>query len=55
MSKAEIILILLGIAGAYISLGIFALRNPGPDPQQCPKDCPVCRGEYDTTNTSKKG
>lgn len=47
--------ILFGILGAaYLALGVLALRGPhDPDPLDCPRDCPVCRGEYDTTEERK--
>jgi hypothetical protein len=35
-------LCLVGIALAYVALGIFALRNPGPDPEDCGPDCEFC-------------
>lgn len=41
------------IALAYLALFALALRNAEPDPHQCPKDCPVCRGEYDETTTKE--
>jgi hypothetical protein len=41
------------LAAGYVTLGLLALRNPGPDPEECPRDCPVCRGEYETTEEGK--
>lgn len=55
MSQLEIILILLGIALAYVGLGVWALRNPGPDLEPCPPDCEACKAEHESNAAPHDG